>query len=553
MSPRTLTCAAVLALVLGVGPVSGVEPAVVGDLRVVVTDIYGADEVGSGLVGAVHGAMNALHPGTRRHVIDRELLMAPGDPFDPELLAETERNLRSLGFLTNVSVVAVDTLPDGTVPVEVRVQETWSLSTQVAYSRSSSADRWTLLVADGNFLGYGVKLEAGLGEDEDRSWQQLRLENRRLLGSDLRLSLVTADLSDGHTRSFGLSRPFYAQDDAWSFDVQGWDMLFEPRWFLRRSATDLDGDDRLYATPPVKREGLSAVWIRRLSPAGQGRLWRVGAGLFTEHLALDLDDPVDTSDDVLLDAAAFRSAAGRGLARIEGRTAQLVFHVETLGRDWAKARYVTKLGPEEDLLLDPWLRLRAGPVLDVLGGDVERLAYELKLQDWSAAAGGWLFSRVEALGAFGGPEARWHLVEALAGWHGGSGDGLWRLWAEGVIASDAPGTEVPVLGLTRGLRTLEYDGMAGDRLVRWNAEHVRLVPGELLGFYRLGVAVFASGGSAWWRDDPADLRTFRHEAGIGLRFGPTRSSRADVARLDLAWPLDGSGGARLTAATGGTF
>ncbi len=550
--------AVVAVAIVAAGPSTATDPILplhIGEIKIVMTDLYGeADLQEAGkLVGMIYRTMNTLHPGTRGHVVRRELLVSEGDVYDPALLEETERNLRSLGFLTNVSVAAVDTLDDGSVSVEVRVQETWSLSTHLSYSRSSTSDRWTALLSDRNFMGYGVKLEAGLGQDEDRDWQHLGFQNRRLLGMPLELAVASIDLSDGYTRRVQLSRPQYAQDDRWSWTMLAWDNVFAPRYYLSRGSAAAANLARLYASPSILREGVSASWLIRLSPEGRGRLWRAGVGAMTERVDFDLDGPISSSDEFDLAPDAFQAAAGRPLLRESGRTAQVYLQFETLGRNWTKDRYVLRYGVEEDILLDPYLWLRAGPALGALGSDHERLILEMAGQDWSQLAGGWLFTKFAGQGAVGGPSVSWHVVDLASGWHRKGLGGLNRMWVEGAVGRDIFGTKVPVLGLTRGLRTLEYDGMAGDRLLRWNVEHAHLVSNELLGFYHLAVAGFYSGGAAWWTDEPASRRQVRQEAGVGLRFGPTRSSRAEVSRLDLAWPLDGSSGPRLTAATGGHF
>ena len=70
---------------------------------------------------------------------------------------------------------------------------------------------------------------------------------------------------------------------------------------------------------------------------------------------------------------------------------------------------------------------------------------------------------------------------------------------------------------------------------------------------RMGFAAFYSGGRAWWRDEVVGQSYIRHEAGFGLRFGPTRSANSQVARIDLAWDLNGDGSPVLTAVTRGFF
>ncbi|MBK6901216.1 MAG: oligosaccharide flippase family protein [bacterium] len=131
---------------------------------------------------------------------------------------------------------------------------------------------------------------------------------------------------------------------------------------------------------------------------------------------------------------------------------------------------------------------------------------------------------------------------------------LSRAWLEGAYGSRLLGPEAFALGLTRGLRTLDYDGMVGDRLVRWNLEQTRLLPGELLGLYKLGVAVFQSGGAAWRHDEarassgpatrPAWACAWADALGPGRR-GPPRPHLALVG----AAPGDGRHQRLLQATT----
>jgi len=554
---------AVLALVLAAaaGAPAADEPE--GDLRVgevtlVVTDIYGREELdrSTPVMRFLRGAMNGLHTGTRHQIIRRELLFAAGDPLDEDLLRETERNLRGLGFLTNVSVAATDTLPGGVVPLEVRVQETWSLTTNFSYSRSSSEDRWSVLGSDDNFLGYGVRLEVGLGEDEDRTFRRLAFSNRRLLGSDLYLHTSYADLSDGHLKALTFSLPFYSDDTGFGYELSMWNRRYEPRYYLSQAGPAGDGGEaRLYAGLPVAEEGAAVTWTWRVSSEGADRFWRVGVGLLEEKRTFpwQLDEDVELSDGRFVDDDVIFGYCP-ALCREIGQTVQSVVVIETRGRAWAAESFVLKYGPAEDLFMSPWLRLTAGPALAALGSDRERFIWNLFARDWSRLGPGFLYTELAGSGSLGSARNRYFSLDAVAGWMVRTGrNQVSRLVVEGARGSDLEGTDAFVLGLTRGLRTMEYDGMAGDRLLRWNAEHAYVVPGELIGFYRVGLAAFYAGGAAWWDGETRGLSRARHEAGIGLRFGPTRSASADLARLDLAWPLDGGGGPKLTAVTRGLF
>ncbi|MBU1073226.1 hypothetical protein KKG45_08260, partial [bacterium] len=501
----------------------------VGEVSLVVIDIYGREELerSAGLLGVLRGAMNDIHTGTRHDIIRRELLFRPGDRLDTDLLRETERNLRDLGFLTNVSVVPTDTLPGGVVPLEVRVQETWSLTANVSYSRTSTEDRWSVVGSDNNFLGHGVQLEMGLGEDEDRAFRKLTFTNRRLLGSDIYLHASYVDLSDGHLESLVLARPFYADDTAWGFEAQAWDRRFEPRFYLSQAGPAGDGgEERLYTWLPVSEESFSISWSRRVSREGGARIWRLGLGVYVEDRNYSPTAEIELSDGRRVGRELIFEEACPAICRESGRSVRPIVVIETRGRTWAAEEFVLHYGPTEDLFMEPWWRLTAGPALAALGSDRERFVWDLLARDWSRAGPGFLYTELIGSGSLGSARNRFLSLDATAGWlvHTGRDD-VSRLVVEAAHGSDLEGTDAFVLGLTRGLRSMEYDGMAGDRLLRWNAEHAHIIPGELIGFYRVGLAAFYAGGAAWWDGETPGLARTRHEAGFGLRFGPTRSAR----------------------------
>lgn len=529
----------------------------VGPIHLEVRDIYGRVELekSNGLVRFVKRSMNALHPPTRQAVIEHELLFRPGDPYDPALLAETERNLRALGYLTNVRVTAADTLPDGTVPVTVRVQETWSLQMEFRYSRSSGSQQWNVEVSDRNFLGRGVGVEFGAGETEDRRFRLAGWHQRRVAGAPWRLDARFVDQSDGSSSELALARPYYRQDDPGSVRLAGSDVSFRPRFYLPDTAwlrTDLP-TGRLYARLPVRDRLLELAGSRRLGPAGRGRIWRLGLALRVRERRFRLDDRVTLSSGQSVGRDSLAAMLQPALGRESGTTVAPLLTVETLGRRWDKERDIQRYGTVEDLPLDPALTLRTGPALRALGSDRERWLLEWRARDWSRWAGGHLLWEWTGSAQLGSVRNRTARTALLLGWFAHPAPSwMVRAFGEGAVADHLLGSDALVLGLTRGLRTLEYDGRAGDRLWRANVESAWLLPGELLGFYRLGVAVFADAGDAWWRRGYHAAGGPREEVGIGLRFGPTRSARAEIARLDLTWSLDG-GGPVVTAITGGQF
>ena len=60
-------------------------------------DIIREDIADTNETGFAARAANALHIRTRQRVVEREVLLKPGMPYDSALAAETARNLRALG------------------------------------------------------------------------------------------------------------------------------------------------------------------------------------------------------------------------------------------------------------------------------------------------------------------------------------------------------------------------------------------------------------------------------------------------------------------------
>ncbi|HEV8599767.1 MAG TPA: hypothetical protein VGQ69_10435, partial [Gemmatimonadales bacterium] len=67
---------------------------------------------------------NSLHRTTRASVVNRELLFAPGNSYDSARVAETERNLRSVGVFRRVHIDSVRT--DSGLVARVTTADGWT-------------------------------------------------------------------------------------------------------------------------------------------------------------------------------------------------------------------------------------------------------------------------------------------------------------------------------------------------------------------------------------------------------------------------------------------
>ncbi len=541
---------------------------VVGEVEIIRNNIFSHSEIDStvGFLSFVRSTMNGLHTNTREYVIRNELLFSEGDEFRSDLLAETERNLRELGFLNQIRVTAVDTTSDGRVKVRVEVRDSWSLKTNLTYSRSASGDtRWNVSLSEVNFLGQALTMGVGIGADENSSFHSLWFRKRRLTSVGLEVGVDYSQRQDGHYRNVFISRPFYSLGDKWSLETRAWDSLGDRRYFLSNAGpagSDPERSSSLYALLPKHRKGLELSSLIRLSSADEGRVWRLGPGLQITDTFWDagrqshwiLSDGREENLDFLMDP-------GNPFARETGTTVYPFLWLRSKGRTWSKASYVLQYGPTEDIPMNWSLSLKTGPSGPAMGSTTgfggTTWRTEAVATKWLHLGGGLLMIQGFAENQTGSKENRYHRVNVQSGWllSRGAERSPWltRIVAEAGHGSQLTGDRAFLLGLNRGLRTLDFDGMAGDRMVRWNFEQGKVTPWEVLGMAHLGFAAFYSGGCAWWDDEARGLQDARHEVGVGVRLGPTRSANALTSKLDISWALDGSRGPVFTAATRGFF
>ncbi len=106
-------------LLLLAAPLAAQAPTI-DSVAVVRQSVFDADEASFWLLRLV----NTLHVTTRPWVVRRELLLAPGDRYDSSRVAESARNLRSLGVFRSVEI---DTATiDTSLVMTVTTSDGWS-------------------------------------------------------------------------------------------------------------------------------------------------------------------------------------------------------------------------------------------------------------------------------------------------------------------------------------------------------------------------------------------------------------------------------------------
>ncbi|MBP9823130.1 MAG: hypothetical protein KBF21_02795 [Thermoanaerobaculia bacterium] len=458
---------------------------------------------------------NALHIETPARVVRRQLLFAEGDLYSASALAESARALRAQRFLAAASVEPV-AYRDGRVIVEVRTRDTWSLKPGLSFNRGGGVNDYKIEIEEANFLGLGKELAVERVVNVDRTSNLLSYNDPNIFGSRFRAKLVYADSTDGEALRLLFERPFFA--------------------LTTRRAGGIDLADQRLVTA---RYELGEVRDSFEEATRWGELWvGLSRGLRnSETHRLRLGVTYDEAQFTPLPAATPTALPP---------DRKLVY--PWLGWSWIQDRFVIehdfdRIHRPEDLAVGWQGSARIGFASESFGSDRDALVYDSALDRAFRPTERQIVTGSAALGGRLEPGGKGPILLAL---------GLRYLWRDfehqalyigaGVdLAEDLDAERQLLIGGDSGLRGYPLRYQEGDRRVLLTIEQRWYGEREFFHLFRLGAVVFCDVGRAWFDGDanpPAGLGWLR-DAGAGLRVASTRTSHANVVRLDLAFPLDG--------------
>jgi hypothetical protein len=495
------------------------------DTVIIVThDVFDVAEAGRSPVFAL---ANAVRFKTRPQIVRRELLFRAGEPYDSARVAETERNLRTLGLFRDVRIDT--TRMNGWLAAVVETRDGWTTELQLnARSTGGEFTRSAGLV-ERDFLGLAAAIGAQYRRDPDRTAVTLLANWNRVLGTPLLAAGSYDDRSDGRIGAWSLGLPFRALADRRSLEVSG-------EAGRHRVLQFRDGD----SVDAVQRRALRLRLSGAVAPytGGNGYL-RAG---FLAQLKREAYVP---SADTLLPVPD--SVSGLVGAQLDWRRARflVVNHYNGFARD-------------EDLDLSTRVRLAAWVAPAGFGYRRGGVGPELDLQAGAAAGRAFVRLEVQANGLFtadGLDSGRVWSGLTLAARVASRHATILHLEA-GMRQGMPPGSEID-LGHGLGPRAFDSHAFTGTRSAWGTLEHRWFAVDEVLHLLGIGLAGFVDFGGAWYADEPARAGG---NVGLGLRLGATRATGANVGRLDLSyrfgdeWSLaDGASGHRWVLSLGRSY
>lgn len=188
----------------------------VGKIRIQNGDVFDTERTDENR--ALYRLANRWHYRTRRGVIRESLLFAEGDAFDPRLLEESARLLRTYRFLGDVQIDAAPPR-DGVVDIDVRTRDVWSLNPGVSFGRNGGDNSYSFELQELNLFGRGIELDIDYSSNVDRSGVSMQMMNPHAFAPHNELELFYGDNSDGNRWRARFERPFYALDVRQAFGV----------------------------------------------------------------------------------------------------------------------------------------------------------------------------------------------------------------------------------------------------------------------------------------------------------------------------------------------
>jgi hypothetical protein len=509
---------------------------------------------------------NIFHWTTRSYVLERELLLRPGQLYDQALVEESTRNLqspagivvrgRSVGQPELSSVVVllpVASAVPGQVDLLLVTRDVWSLRFNTNFEYQANAlTLFETSLSENNLFGWRKYLSLGFSFDQGKYYYGPTYQDPNIRGTRLTLyaqalfynSRATGEY-EGNSQVAAVRYPLYSLASKWGAGVDVTHVSNVVRVFQgnRLRLVDVSGTPELERFPyEYGRRVVVADANAVRSFRGAAVIQRATVGYLADRRSAEV---LPTFPGDAATAALFLSE----WAPIPEQRSEPYVRYEVFTPRYVVLRDLDTFDLRENRQLGPVLRARVSDGLPALGASFAAFGLDVAAAFAAAPAGGYLSVTAGASGRWRYDQARWidQLGEANAFAATPIVGGLFRIVAEAQVASKrADTTNTPfVLGGANGLRGYAIGEFIGTTVLVGHIE-VRTVP---IGIWsqRVGMVAFYDVGDA--APSFSDLLPY-NDVGLGLRWlAPQFNST--VIRFDWAVPLQDGVGTR--AGTPGRF
>lgn len=489
------------------------EGVIIGDIVLVREDVFDLSNPKEN--NWLYRMANKLHIVTKESVIEQQLLFSEGEVFSKRLTEETARILRRNNYLYDAWITPQNR-EDGTVDLQVRTRDVWTLKPGFGLSRSGGENRTLIKLEELNLFGRGQQVFVARSEDVDRDSTIFTFRDKNLGRSWTQLRMQYADSSDGHWNEFSLIRPFYALDARWTAGFRGSDFDAEKRLYdLGEKAAEFRQEREYFTAFGGWSAGLRNGWVTRYT----------GGLAYEKNIFSEVPEP-EYAPAIPADRELAYPYFGIEILQDKFDTAQNREQIKRTEDFLVGNRFAATLGwSDEEFGADRdaalfWLSANHTV------GDIDKSAVLL------AADASGRIERGDTVNALLNFSARWFNQQSDQRTFFATLSGTW--------GDDLDLDNAVELGGDTGLRGYPLRYQSGDSKVLltveqryfWNWYPFRLV--------RVGGAIFADAGRVWG-DHPigGENLGWLSDVGFGLRLAPTRTGTRSIVHIDLAFPLNG--------------
>jgi hypothetical protein len=449
---------------------------------------------------------NSLHWRTRERVLRDELLFRQGDPYDTQLVYESERNIRALGIVGNVTV-RCDSMTRDSAYITVLTQDRWTLGLNTGYKQGGGNTSFFATLKDDNLFGTGQKLSVGYDYSTDRqnpSGAEIDFIEPRSFGSHWRSRLQLKNSDDQRVESLFLEHPFYSEETEFAGGV-----------YADYGSTRIRQFDGSTVTLDSHIQGQHFLAWGANSSGSSQKIRLASAYVRTRTDAGPL--PVRVFDNLDLVTASFT----------------------LVEREYYRGRYIDNFGRVEDVPLGYQASMTLGKGIHFAGASATEyylrasLAHSWGINERYYFNYGGVVSSFVSRGEFVETMATFNVTQHLI------------LFPRYTIASRFTGTigdnlsplSQVVLGTQSGLRGYPTHEFSGTREVLFNLEQ-RFYPDWAVWFFHIGGTLFFDSGAVWDRQDRLSSLKGHSSIGFGIRIENAKQEGNGILRIDFAFNLD---------------
>ncbi len=457
----------------------------------------------------IYNWANQLHIVTKENVIRQELLFKAGDEYDPEILEESERKLRSLSYFGEVTV-AVKTEDEGFVDILVTTQDQWS--TLVSYIFEHGGGR-TILgggLDEFNFLGLGKRIFTEVRHEVSEGTQfTSRYTDQQLFSSrwTAQGTFVTGPFLKNYSAQ--IIRPFYSLDTRWAYGFSGFVRDQTRRFFAGGLEVDRFRDEK---------DEFQVFGARAFGSRFHKKRLQLSYRASNKNITALPDTTIVTLPDDEVSHALILTSTFENLSFVE----------ET---------QIDKFIRVEDLALGNITQISFGRTGIPFPNGVERFEFRaLRREAHKIFDRQYLFVTLGVQTLFE--------KNTIASFRLRYYNKLLRrqtlaLNVEFDYADNLEDTQL-LLGGDSGLRGYPARAFAGDKRLLLNVED-RIFSSLNILTVQLGGVLFFDAGNVWNEQASINLNDLNYSAGFGLRLGYVKSPDSRVGRIDIGWALNGGG------------